>query len=116
MENLTLEDNLKLAGISWETVKQDCLELLSEEELRKPLSQYSLGMGHRAEVLRCMLSPASVLLLDEPFNGMDETMRKKAAEFIKKRQKGRLLLCITHKREEAALLQAEILKKNWNFS
>lgn len=116
VENLTLEDNLKLAGISWETVKQDCLELLSEEELRKPLSQYSLGMGHRAEVLRCMLSPASVLLLDEPFNGMDETMRKKAAEFIKKRKKGRLLLCITHKREEAALLQAEILKKNWNFS
>lgn len=114
--SLTLEDNLKLAGISGSETGQLCRELLSERELEKPLEQYSLGMGRRAEVLRCMLSSASVLLLDEPFNGMDENTRKKTAEFIKKWQKGRLLVCITHKSEEAALLGAEILKKNWNFS
>ena len=116
VETLTLEENLKLAGIAGTEAENACRELLSEAELQKPLGQYSLGMGRRAEVLRCMLSSASVLLLDEPFNGMDENTRKKAADFIKKHQKGRLLLCITHKREETALLQAEILKKNWNFS
>lgn len=115
-ENLTLEENLKLAGIAGAEVAQACRELLSEEELQKPLGQYSLGMGRRAEVIRCMLSPATVVLLDEPFNGMDENTRKKAAEFVKKHQNGRLLLCITHKPEETALLKAEILKKNWHFS
>ena len=116
VETLTLEENLKLAGIAGTEAETACRALLSEAELQKPLGQYSLGMGRRAEVLRCMLSSATVLLLDEPFNGMDENTRKKAADFIKKHQKGRLLLCITHKREETALLQAEILKKNWNFS
>ena len=116
VENLTLEENLKLAGIAGTEVAQACRELLSEEELQKPLGQYSLGMGRRAEVIRCMLSPATVVLLDEPFNGMDENTRKKAAEFVKKHQNGRLLLCITHKPEETALLKAEILKKNWHFS
>lgn len=116
VEELTLEENLKLAGIAGTEAETACRALLSEAELQKPLGQYSLGMGRRAEVLRCMLSSATVLLLDEPFNGMDENTRKKAADFIKKHQKGRLLLCITHKREETALLQAEIHKKNWNFS
>ncbi len=111
----TLEKNLRLVGIWQEDLPKLLEELFTGNELAKPMQEYSLGMKRRAEVIRCLLSDRALLILDEPFNGLDEENRKRLAEFVKKQQKGRLILFSTHKQSEAMLLGAKILKNNWNF-
>ena len=64
------------------------------------------GMGRRASVVRAMLSNAPLVLLDEPFRGLDEDSKKKTAAFIVKKSQGRTLIVITHDKEDKALLHA----------
>ena len=56
-----------------------------------------------------MLAPADVVVLDEPFKGLDEAARQAAAAYVRRMQAGRTLLCITHEEGDAALLGAPSL-------
>ena len=70
--------------------------LLSEEALRKPCSQLSGGMKRRVALVRAMEADSDCVLLDEPFTGMDARTREKAEEYIRSRQRGRIVMIATH--------------------
>lgn len=92
---------------------REASELLPAECLIKPVRELSGGMRRRVCLLRAVCSGGDVLILDEPFNGMDEQTRARCAEYLLRRQEGRLLLMTTHRREEAELLQGELLETLW---
>lgn len=96
-----------------EKIIREASELLPAECLTKPVRELSGGMKRRVCLLRAVCSGADVLILDEPFNGMDEQTRARCAEYLLRRQEGRLLLMTTHRREEAELLQGELLEELW---
>lgn len=87
-------------------------ELLPPACLGQPVRELSGGMRRRAAAARAVLAASDVLLLDEPFAGLDEESRGRTARFILDRQEGRLLLFTAHAAEEAALLNARILPLN----
>ena len=91
-------------------LRAEFLRLLPEECLDRPVSLLSGGMRRRCALLRAILAPSRLLLLDEPFTGLDEQTKKEAARYLLERQNGRLLLLSSHSREEAALLNAVILQ------
>ena len=64
-------------------------------------------------LLRALLAPADVVVLDEPFKGLDEAARQAAAAYVRRMQAGRTLLCITHEEGDAALLGARFLGSRW---
>ena len=66
-------------------------------------------MKRRLSLLRALLVPFDLLILDEPFNGLDSENRKKAAALVRKRTQDKILLFAAHTQEDAALLGAEIL-------
>lgn len=70
--------------------------LLDEEALHKPCSQLSGGMKRRAALVRAMESDSDCVLLDEPFTGMDAATRQRAENYIRKTQRGRILIIATH--------------------
>jgi ABC-type nitrate/sulfonate/bicarbonate transport system ATPase subunit len=76
---------------------------ISEAESLKPKA-LSGGMQRRVAIARALSYPADMLLLDEPFNGLDEENRAAAAEAIL--AAGLPILVITHHAEEAAQLKA----------
>lgn len=84
-------------------------ELLPEEDLDQQVKNLSGGMRRRVCIARALAAKSDILLLDEPFNGLDEQNRNRAIEVILRYRGHRLLLAATHEREDAAKLGGEIL-------
>lgn len=75
-------------------------ELLSElglegEEASLPKS-LSGGMSRRVAIARALCARPDVLLLDEPFNGLDPDMKARAAALIFDRMKGKTVITVAH--------------------
>lgn len=90
-------------------VEEQAQRILPKECLHKPVWELSGGMRRRVCLLRAVLGDAQLLLLDEPFNGLDEDTRERVASFLLEQQRGRTILVTSHQREDAELLKAEIL-------
>ena len=85
-------------------------ELLPGEDLRKPVAKYSGGMKRRVALARAVAAPSRILILDEPFSGLDPDTKARAAKFLLRHRDKRTVLTVTHQEEDAALLGASILK------
>jgi NitT/TauT family transport system permease protein len=74
-------------------------EILPECVLHQPISSLSGGQRRRVELVRTMLAQASVVVLDEPFAGLDEETKKACQAFIRAHQQKRLLVIAVHEKE-----------------
>ena len=83
---------------------------LPAECLTRRPNELSGGQRRRVALLRALLAPADVVVLDEPFKGLDEAARQAAAAYVRRMQAGRTLLCITHEEGDAALLGARVFR------
>ena len=83
---------------------------LTPQDVEKPVGELSGGQRRRVALLRALLAPADVVVLDEPFKGLDEAARQAAAAYVRRMQAGRTLLCITHEEGDAALLGARVFR------
>lgn len=95
-EEYSAVQNVSLITGDPKQAREHLLKLLPAESLDKPCSQLSGGMKRRVVLVRAMLAPSQAVLLDEPFNGMDEENRQKAVQYLIEQQKGRLLIIATH--------------------
>lgn len=100
-ENLRLTTNRALPEID---AALSALSLNPEEI--SPVKTYSGGMQRRVALARGVLFPADVLLLDEPFRGLDGETREKAVAFVLNEWKNRLILLVTHDEQEARMMGA----------
>ena len=113
-EGMTAEKNILLAarrGFS----RADAFDLaaalgISAEDLRLPVRMLSGGMRRRIAIARALAAEYALLLLDEPFTGLDEANRRRAAALIRCQSAGKTLICATHNEADAALLGAELLR------
>ena len=77
-----------------------------EEELP---GQVSGGQKRRAAFARALNYESDLLILDEPFNGLDEESVRLCAAALEKWAAGRAVLTVSHLKEHAALLHARIV-------
>ena len=113
-QDLRLFPNMKLRKIPKDKIKKrvsDLLDLvrLSGFEKRK-ISQLSGGQMQRVALARALGADPKVLLLDEPFSGLDESLRKEMGKLVKDLHKknGITTIMITHDKEEAMKLSDRI--------
>ena len=66
------------------------------------------GQRRRVAIARAVCFGGGLLLLDEPFKGLDAETRQQAAAYILRHRNGAAVVCVTHDREDAAALGAEI--------
>ncbi len=89
--------------------REEAARILPEDCLTKPVSELSGGMRRRCAILRAMLSGADVIMMDEPFTGLDEENRRRTAAYIMEKLSGRTLIVTTHRGQDAELLDAVLL-------
>ena len=73
----------------------------------KPVSAFSGGMKRRVAIARALLAPADLIVLDEPFKGLDRENLLKSAEFIAERTNGKTLVMVSHSDKEIELLKCK---------
>ena len=66
------------------------------------------GMKQRVSLARALAYPSDIVLLDEPFAALDETLHKKMYDLIKKEAKKRLIIMVTHDKKDISEINIEI--------
>ena len=82
-------------------------EILPADCLNQPAMELSGGMRRRVSLARAVAFPSDLVVLDEPFTGLDQATKEKVIAFTLRHRAGRTLLVATHGEDDARLLGAE---------
>ena len=113
LEQLDAAGNLRFAlGAAYDEAAARALlaELGLGEVGDKRVRDWSGGMKRRLALARALLSPSDVLILDEPFTGLDGDNRRRAAACVLARTAQRPVLLVTHDEADAKALSARIIR------
>ena len=115
-EDLTAEENLlffaQLYGLEETQLKiEQSLELMGLIQFRnKKVNGFSRGMRQRLAIARATIHNPSIILLDEPYTGLDLTARKTLQNLlIQLKALGHTFLMTTHRLEDAAPLADRVI-------
>lgn len=102
----TVLENLTLVGADINAAKENLKALGIQDTENMYPDELSGGMKRRVAIARALSIKFDYLILDEPFNGLDENNIKSAARQILKIAKDKAIILITHSKDEAELLNA----------
>jgi len=111
LESLSAEKNVLLTAAPCFS-RADARQLLADLGIDDPGSRvrdFSGGMRRRVAIARALAADYDVLLLDEPFTGLDAESRVRCLEIIQKMTAQRTVICVTHLRDDAVRLGGPIL-------
>lgn len=109
IEPLSAADNVRLVLPKSHPASaiRDVLEHLGLDAASpQPVREMSGGMRRRVALARALLADGPLVVMDEPFKGLDEETRRKAAALTRSKLTGRTVLIVTHDPDEVALLNA----------
>ena len=116
LPDLTGYENLKLLAqiqnIIGDEEINDALDKVNlHEEKSKKYKYYSLGMKQKLGIAQVIMENPEVLILDEPFNGIEENTADKLRKILKEEsKKGKIVIVATHIKEDIENL-ADIIYK-----
>lgn len=102
--------NLKiLAGLNHKIGKEEIEEAMwtvgLDPKLKRHVKKYSLGMRQRLGIAQAIMEKPKLLILDEPFNGLDkEGVEQMRTYFLELKKQGVTILLSSHTSEDIKLL------------
>ncbi|MFF3496461.1 ABC transporter ATP-binding protein [Streptomyces sp. NPDC002795] len=101
--------NAELHGLGKKAAGEALATVEMEYAQDRKISTYSKGMRQRVKMASALVHTPSVLLLDEPFNGMDPRQRMQLMELLRRMgDEGRTVLFSSHILEEVEQLASHI--------
>lgn len=106
ISDLTGYENLELlASIQKKIGKKEILETLDAVNLpddkKKKYKNYSLGMKQKLGIAQVLMEDPDVIILDEPFNGIEEKTAIKLRKLLKEEaNKGKLIILASHIKDD----------------
>ena len=103
-DKLSLDKNLSMVIDGQQGKEQDLDRLLGifglEGYRHKRVAELSGGMKRRLAILRAILYPHNLMILDEPFKGLDEENKKLVMGQLAKGLVGKTAIIVTHDKTE----------------
>ena len=102
--------NLKLlAGLNNKIGKDEVRESMKkvglDPDLKRHVKKYSLGMRQRLGLAQAIMENPKILVLDEPFNGLDKDGVKEMREYLLSyKEHGKTILICSHSAEDISVL------------
>lgn len=94
--------------------EREARELLTRlglaESINTPAADLSGGMRRRTALARALCSEYDLLVLDEPFKGLDDQTRRTAIETVREQTQGKTVLLVTHDPTEAKIFGDKIIQ------
>ena len=110
---LTAAENVNLVLSDKKATLPVATEWLTRVDLAGEANTYpaalSGGMRQRVALARALCTDADLLLLDEPFRGMDEDLHAKMRQLIQECRKGKTTVIVTHDAQDAEMADCRIL-------
>ena len=103
---MTGYENLKmLAGINKKLRREEIEQFMELVGLdpgnKKGVKKYSLGMRQRLGLAQALMEDPDILILDEPFNGLDKEMAEKMRRLLAGQKKaGKTILLASHNEKD----------------
>lgn len=95
-QNLKILASLK-ARIGKTEIEESMRRVGLDPGMKKSVSKYSLGMRQRLGIAQAIMENPAVLILDEPFNGLDKGTAAQMRELLKELKKqGKTILLASH--------------------
>lgn len=102
-------DNVKL--VSNEKTAEECLSLVKlSDSLDKYPDELSGGMKRRCALARALAFGSDLLILDEPFNGIDDETKDDIIDIIKDFSKDKAVIFISHNQDEIEKLGDRVIE------
>jgi ABC-2 type transport system ATP-binding protein len=96
MKNLHMLASLKRI-IKDDTIRATIKRVGLDPSTKKPVGKYSLGMRQRLGIAQAIMENPSILILDEPLNGLDKHGVAEMRELIKDlREQGKTIILASH--------------------
>lgn len=96
---------------------EDCMRRVGlEPGMKKPVSKYSLGMRQRLGIAQAIMENPDVLILDEPFNGLDKKGVREMRELMKELWlQDKSILLASHNSQDIEALCDEVheMEEKW---
>lgn len=120
--NLSGFQNLKILAalkgkIGRKEIKESIFRVGLDPDMRKPVAKYSLGMRQRLGIAQAIMEDPDVLILDEPFNGLDKAGVAHMRELVKElKSQGKSILLASHNVQDIEELCDDVheMEEKWN--
>lgn len=100
-ENFSAVQNVAMVSkkLSERIAREELEKILPADQLDKPVRELSGGMRRRVCIIRACVVPSDVIVMDEPFAGLDEENRQKCIQYIRGIQGSTPLVITGHSME-----------------
>lgn len=105
--NLSALSNIRLVcgrDISRKQIGEELEKVGLKGSESQPACKLSGGMRRRTALVRALIVPYDLLILDEPFKGLDEENKKTVMDYTKEKSHGKTVIFVTHDEKEAEYL------------
>lgn len=119
LPNLSGYKNLKIlaslkARIGKDEIRATLRKVGLDPDMRKPVAKYSLGMRQRLGIAQAIMEDPDVLILDEPFNGLDRYGVVEIRELLKDlKNDGKSILLASHNAQDIEELCDDVMDLTW---
>jgi len=87
--------------VSEEKIKEYMKIFTLDAESKLPMRKYSLGMKQKIGIIQAIMEEPELLILDEPFNALDEQSVLKLRQILlKKKNEGKLIIITSHNKKD----------------
>lgn len=93
-----------------ERAREILISLGLESCLTVPCHTLSGGMKRRVAIARALAAEYDLIVMDEPFKGLDKDTKQKIVAYIRKQTEGKTLLIVSHDESDAAAFGGDVLR------